>query len=718
MLKPKQKLTIHRSNFYRPRHLEVACLADDENCKLAIVKHVSQKSSNRPSTPTSILEIYTFRPCFAPKLVGTIIEQETIKAVFFLNSKTLLTVSLESTINLFSIRKGIKTKSLLTDFGPITCAKFDSTQGILFTGTGYGYIAAYRVDVEASIIEPLKKMQKVKAPIESLDAFPTSLSEFEQQSIQVSRPQLRSGKRKRRTSSSGEESDDETTKTEEEQIKFDYTLYGASSEGLTIYNYHKKTILDTLKLGRGSCKVTFVMTLSNGDFVVGDTKGKVTIYDKVSQTSRQTAQVLDGAINCIATESQKNNLLVVSGKDPILVVLKRDETEDGNFVIFEKIKLHHSEVTSIRFVSRKDFFTASKDGMIARFRVHNKQTKKLSLDRMKLLHHYSGYLKFHKSEMLIQDDQSLIVWKLPDASIDSKAKVADCVIEGAPVKHLLLKARKYVHAATFSRNWIAYSTQRGVHLFDRSGDKIRLCKINTKLANCHRLQICANDTRLLACSGNHVYLIDLTSPLPIDTTREFSVFPVVASCNLKSRIYVLEEVGSTNSVVMSCGPGSNILWLFDIEQGSEKPLKQCVRVKLRNHEIIHISHSGQKNRVFNVFTSGEQLLKLDLDQEDKTVINTRLDEQPRVVGLPEGECVIGLLTLDTNNCLLYSSEKIFKVDLNLNKVVNEVSDYKYIMSMNNQLFENRENLALVELKPEHYLKMMPAQGASKKSFDQ
>lgn len=715
MSKPKQKLTIHRSNFYRPRHFEIASIADDGNCKLAIVKHVTHKNSNRERGPTSFIELYTFRPCFAPKIIETIIEHETVKDIFFLSSRTLLTVSLEATINLYSVQKGTKTASLLTDYGPIVCARYDAKLGILITGTEYGYIASYRVSHEKSTIEPLSKMQKIKAPIMSVEFFPTPLNELEASThVESIKPRLRSSKRKRKASSSDEESDEDSNKTAVERPEFNYTLYGASNEGLTIYNYQKKTILDTIKLGKGSCKVTFVKVLNNGDFVVGDSTGRITIFDRITQTSRQTAQVLTGTVTCIAISNTKSNLLVVSGKDPTLVVLKQDETTEGKFVIFEKIELHHSEVTSIRFVTGKDFFTASRDGILARFKIRSAQKAGLSLSRVKLLHQYSRYIKFHESEMLIQDDQSLIIWRLP--SIDAQDRPKGESFESAPIKHLLLKARRYIHAATFSRRWIAYSTQRSVNLFDKSGDKVKLCKISTKLPNCHILQICENDTKLLACSGQYLYLVDLTNTLSTETSNDISVYPVVSSCNLKSRINVLIDVGLTNSLVVSCGPGSNVLWLYDIAEGTDKPLKQCARHKLCNHEITHISHSGQRDKVFNVFTSNEQLLRLDLSQDDTTLIVSKLDEQPRVVGLPESEGIIGLITLSENYCLLYSSERIFKVDMNSNGVVNVVSDYKYILSINNKLFEDSDQLALVELKSEDYMKMIPAlEGSSSKS---
>lgn len=701
----KQKLTIHRTNFYRPKHIEITCLAFDDNCKLALVKQSSTHEA-KLTEDLSFIEIYTVRPSFTPKLVQTITEYESITAVFFLNTKTLLTVSKQQTINFFSLKKGIKTATSITDYGPILCAKFCPKQKLLFTGTGYGYVAIYSIAADDCTVTPVSRLQKVNAPINSLDFSVQTDVEVSSQSKsnQTSTRVLRSTKRKRATSSDSDSDDAEDTHHDDEGLdKLNLTIYGSSLTGIVVWDYRSKTIVETLKVGKKLCQVPVLITMNNGDIVSGDTSGKITIFDRKSLTCRQTAQILNGSITSIATNSS-NSLLVVSGRDPTLVVLKRDKKVNEDFVVFEKIDLHQREVTSIKFVSKNDLFTSSLDGVLARLKVRGRTGKALTLDRVKLLHHHNHNIKYDQTEMLIQYDRSLVIWKLPQAGQDtSDSKLQE------PVKHLLLKTRKHIHASTFNDKWIAYSTLNNIHIFDRSKAKIRPCKLKSKLPGCHLLELYAKGTKLVACSGCSLYLVDLVDSIVSDgAVDESPIFRVVSEINLKHNIKAVVDMKPSNSLVVNCGPGgSNLLWHFSIDDGATKPLNQLLRLKLSEvHEIVHISYPNSENPIIHVFTCRDQLLKISLN-DDKQLTRSKFDSQPKVVGLPENEYIVGLISLDENFCILYSSRKLIKVDTNSNEVVNEVSDYSYILSLNNKVFDSDSKLALVELKSDDYTRMLP-----------
>lgn len=700
----KDKFMIHHANVFHPKSLAIRCMTGRNGDLMAVSK--DYREMGETNQPLSILEVYRIYPKFAPKLIQTFINYETVTGIAWASPKLLLTVTTEQTINLWSLRKGNKCKSIQTDYGPISCMKYSEKHGLLVTGTEYGYSAVYKVCLKENTIELQSKMVKIPNKIQTIDiGFRLNESVTVKLLKPASdEPKVQSRKRKRKHTV--EESDDEVDPKEEKFLSStEVTIYGATSNEVVVWDYHKKSILDTIHVGDDSCQVLSLSALMNGDILVGDSKGCLSLFSHTTFTCRQTLKVLESSVLCIATNDLEDTILV-SGKEPAIVTLRRQEAIGEEILLFERIETHIYHVTCIVFSTRTEFFTGGLDGFMIKYKlVENNGT--LTLKKNITLPDYQNHIKFSRKEMMIQYDRSLVIWKLPDYE-SIEIPLAQDKDMPKPVKIKPLKAGTHIHSSAFSDKWISYSTEENVHIFDR---KLQPYYLDKELPDCNLLVLCSNSRYLAACSGHDLYIIDLggdqsTTNSPVEgRTTEFKV----VKHTLKSIARHAINLESQNMLIIGCGPSKSTIYTFTFNSTSETILEKIANFSISHHEISFMTYNSavEDDSSIYIYTAKDQIVKLDTNKSAVADVFTKFDKCESVQGLPDDANILGMIFVSKDHCILYDNHRMFKIDLVTNKVVNQRTDYDYIIKMNNSVFDKVDQIALVELTPDDYKKALP-----------
>lgn len=705
----KDKLLIHHANVFHPKPLGITSMTDRNGDLVAVSKDYSHMGDFKQ--PLSILEIYKIGPKFAPRLIQTLFNYETVTGIAWASPKLLLTVTKEQTINFWSLRKGTKCMSIVTDYGPITCMKYSAKYGLLVTGTVYGYAAAYKICANVNSIEFQGKMVKIPSAIQSIDlGFGPELNVTPKLVKPASNePKVKSRKRKRKHDS--DDSDDEQVKIEDAKFPNidEVNVYGATQSEVVVWDYHKKTIVETIRGGDKSCHVLTLRVLRNRDILVGDSDGYLSLFSNSTFTCRQNLKVLESSLLCIAVNDPED-IILVSGKEPTVVILKRQEAIGDEFLLFERIETHIHDVRSMVFTSNTEFFSGAIDGFFVRYKIKDdKKTRRLI--KNVTLPNYHHDIKLSKKEMMIQYDRSLVIWKLPRSSSDE----IDTSQDGDqlnPVKSLLLQARTHVHSSTFSDRWICYSNEKDVYIFDRLEGKLTSRRPDKKLPNCNLLVLCANNRYLAACAGHELYIIDLDDGNSEKTSPEesrSSKFKVAAEYKLKSTIRHAMGIESENMLVVGCGPPKSMIYTYSFNPNSKNVLESVAKLSIQYHEISFVTHNSavERNPSIYFYSGKDQIIKLDASERNEADVFKRFNKHDSVEGLPDDANILGMVFVSADHCILYDNHRMFKVDLASNKVVNQSTDYDYIIKMDNFVFDKADQIALVELTPDEYRRAIP-----------
>lgn len=702
----KQILSIHHYNLFHPKPSAITNLALEANGEfLAITRqHVQNENIRQPPTTISVYRI--MYDDFALKLLLNFIEHEQLTGIVWITRKVILTVSKEQTINLYNIKSGLKLTSTITDYGPILCAKYLGSESLLFTGTESGYVATYRINT--SSIEPVDKMVKVNGNIKSLGLWVRPKKKLPKQSKLKNKP----GKRKRTEVSDDSDSSRESPEVSDEpDVDLGITIYGACDGNVVVWDYNTKSIIERVVVSQEpSCNVLSLLVLDDGNIVTGDSAGTLRIYDQHTYTCKQTASVLAYGVLALAKDVSSKCILV-SGEDPTIVVMKREKSECRDYVLFEKIELHTNDITAMAYIRKNEFITGSLDGLIARYRMG--KLKKRSLEKMITLPHYSNHIKFYKDELMVQYDKEIVIWKLPreESNYVGNSNSVGNHKESNFVKLILLKSRTFIHSSTFNDRWICYSTHKDLHIFRRSTKRLLSYRPNIRLPDCSLTELCFDGNYLAACAQTTLFLVEL---------REQQVQESVDKDLLKCQVLVERDLGSSvrslisfkpkGMLVVQCGSLKSTIYTFSLNLDSEDLLQRVTKMSIKRHEISFITYNGADSDDPNIyaFTNRNQIIKFDPTSKISDEVKSRLDDNNnKVHGLPYNTCVLGMVIIAKDTCVLYDSNQMYKVDLNSNEVVKQNSDYRYIIGMNNFTFDNANHVSLVELAPADYTALLP-----------
>lgn len=711
------KLSIHHSNLFHPRPPAITNIALGINEEFLAVTR-QHTNSQHVEGPLNTIIIYRVNPNFAPKIIFTIIEHEELKGIVWINKKTILTVSKQQTINLYNLKVGLKSLSLITDYGPILCLKYIASQSLLFTGTEYGYVATYHITPSA--IEPVDKMVKTNGPISSLDLrIIPEVKEKRKKSDKVVQPPTKKLKRQNKDESENDATDD--SEDDEEIKELNIAIYGACRGEVIAWDYCRKTIVETIHVGEDSdCNVLSLLVLENGNIVTGDSKGIVSIFDQHTFTCRQSTNVLQHGVLALAKDL-KGHCILASGEDPTIVMLKRDRSEKSDFVLFEKVEFHTHDVTAMTYVRKNDFITSGKDGLLARFKVQ--KSDRLRFEKIVTLPNYSNNVKFSKDEIMLQYDKELVIWKLPkdEAAPDSGHHQHQHdhhqTSELNPVKLLLIKARTFIHSSTFNDRWICYSTKKDLHIFSRSTKELVSYRPEKRLSDCTLTELCFGGNYLAACAQGTLFLVELKEQqMANGTDKTLLKCRVLIERQLGQAVKNLINFEPMNALVALCGTLSSSIYTFKLNVESEKLLEKLKRISLKQHEISFITYNGAEDEDSNIygFTNDDQLFKFDPTDEELDQVVSRLKDQSSVAGLPPNTSILGMVMVSKDYCILYDNNQMYKVDVAANKVVNQNSDYRYIIRMDNSTFDDANHVALVELTPADYRAHLPPVKPKKK----
>lgn len=709
------KLSIHHSNLFHPKPPAITNIALGINEEFIAVTRQHTNSQHVEGPLTTIL-IYRVNPNLAPKIIFTIIEHEELKGIVWINKKTILTVSKQQTINLYNLKVGLKSLSLITDYGPILCLKYIASQSLLFTGTEYGYVATYRIS--SISIEPVDKMVKTNGPISSLDLrIIPKVKEKRKKSAKIVQPPTKKLKRSNKDGSENDATDD--SENDEQVEELDMAIYGACRGEVIAWDYRRKTIVETIHVGEDSdCNVLSLLVLENGNIVTGDSKGVVSIFDQRTFTCRQSTGVLQHGVLTLAKDI-RGHCILASGEDPTIVMLKRDRSEKSDYVLFEKVELHTHDVMAMTYVRNNDFITSGKDGLLARFKVQ--KSGRLRFEKIVTLPNYSDNVKFSKDEIMLQYDKELVIWKLPkdEAEPDSgDQQQQDQTSELNPVKLLLIKARTFIHSSTFNDRWICYSTKKDLHIFSRSTKELVSYRPEKKLPDCTLTELCFGGNYLAACAQGTLFLLELKEQQQManGTDKALLKCRLLSERQLGQAVKNLIDFKPMNALVALCGTLSGLIYTFKLNVESEKLLAKVKRISLKQHEISFINYNGAVDEDLNIygFTNHDQLFKFDASGEDLDQALSLLKGQSSVVGLPSNTSILGMIMVSKDYCILYDNNQMYKVDVAANKVVNQNSDYRYIIRMDNSTFDDANHVALVELTPADYRARLPPVKPKKK----
>lgn len=705
----KHQLYIHQTNLFQPHKLGISAIAQSPNREfLAITRrYLNQKDINHPFT---LIEIYEASSETYPKYIQTIVEYEDITGIGWTSGKHVITASRQAKINIYDITSGTKIKSTTTDFGPIVCMKLSDVDHLLVTGTEYGYVAVYRIGSKGKNVECVAKMVKINDSIQAIDFHVRQRTSAAFKKVSSPIKIVRSSKRKKADSSDGENTDNKNENgTPKEFLETcDVTIYGGSKTNVVSWDYHRKTIIETIII---SNEVFSVLVLKNGDIAVGDSKGYLGIFDQNSFTCRQNEKVLDHGILCLAQNSD-SSIILVSGQEPTIALFKISRASEvgGEYVLFEMLKDHNGHVTSATFKSKKDFFTCSLDGTIVRFKTNKSKGRKV-LDRFITMPNFTGRIKFScGNEVMALYGKSLLVYKLVESSEFRLAVSQNCLTRQSleePRKTCTLKVGSYIHSAVIDSKWICYATRKRLAIHRRSN----LQQAETtaeKLPNCQILQLCCDGQYLIAGQQKKLFIIKLNGSskaqdnqeISDDTSKNSVMHEIIFAYKTKGVVQQIIYQKHINQLIVACGSPRNFLYTFRFPSStSDNKIEFLIRIGLP-HSLSFIAYNSYDLNDANiyVYTTKDQLIKCDgLAESLNKHLVARFMQQSRIQGLPLDINSLGLLVISQKQCIVYEKDRMFKVDIEANEVINENSNYKYITTIDKSIFNEQDELLIISL---------------------
>lgn len=714
----KQQLYIHHTNLFQPHKLAITGMAQDPNKKfLAITrKHLESKDIGHPFT---LIEIYQTESYNHPKYVQTIFEYEDITAIDWLTGRHIMTVSLQATVNIYHMNAGCKIKTMTTDFGPITCMKYSRIQRLLITGTESGYVATYRLGAKGKSIELISKMVKINDPVGCIDFYVCQRLTARKKNPTTSKIVL-PGKRKRNDTSDEEsesDNEDDDVETFEQYLDSnDITIYGTSASNVICWDFHKKTIVETMVVGN---KTSSLVVLHNGDIAVGDANGHVSIFDQKSFTCRQNLKAVDYPIISLTRGSGHRGTLLVTGQGSAISLFKPDKTKEceNEYVFFEKLGGHKGHVLFGLFESSKTFYTSSADGSLHKFRLTIVEGRK-SLKRFTVAPDFANRITFAPgSEVMVNQGKSLTIYKLME-SIDFRLAVSYNYSTHQelkdPQKLITLKVGAFVHSATLDNDWICYATRKRVSIHSKSNlEQVEFA--NYKLPNCHILQLCCDGQFLVAGQQKKIFIIRLSKNgksnsirpdnEPSKQSENQTNHKVLFAYKTKGIIKHILHHKSLNQLVVTCSAPKNYIYTFNLPAPDETGKYKFSLGKriLLPDPILHVTFDDRTendNTATNlyIYTTRDQLIRFDGSKKDTFLDTMSTDEMAKgspIRGLPGDANILGLLVISRDHCIIYDKDRMFKVDIEANKIINETTKYKRITTMDKSTFDKPDEILVV-----------------------
>jgi hypothetical protein len=650
---------------------------------------------------------------------------EDITGLAWLDEKHLISVSKQATINVYSVKLGVKVKVFTTDYGPITSMKHSASDSLLVTGTEYGYAVGYKISDSGNQIVCDKKMVKINGVIKAVD-FHIRPRDVPMDTSAPKDRQKRPASRKRKRSASSEESDDEDSDDGDDHMKgeflatSDITIFGACDKKVVVWDYHKMKILDSVALDHD---VTCVLALDNGDFAIGDSEGYLSIYDHETFTCRQNERILKTQISCL-TRDAKNSVVLAAGREPIITLLKTDAisaTRD-EYILFERIKDHSAQVNCALFTSKKEFFTCSDDDLIIKFRM-SKSDGKRKLKRFATKSNHQSRIHCGLNEMMVLPGRALHIYDI-DANSQFTPEIETYPMRQSlpePRRTCVIQAYTYVHSATFDDKWLCYSTDRGTTIIDRPG----LSKLSTPsqdLPNCHILKLCQSGRYLVAGQQKKLTITKLGSDSidhetndehgkqvngdgirsdaqsrVITSNDDSKVHKTIFTCKLKGMVRDILYQQSDDRLIISCGTTRHFLYILQLPRAStsddtsaEQKVDIIHKFGLPSSPSSHlaINHHDPHDSNLYICTTKNQFIKCDTRIKAlKTELTKLIEGSGSVSNFPKDKNVQGIVILSKSHCLMYDSNYISKLDIDNNEIVNETPKYDDINIVCNTIFK-------------------------------
>lgn len=661
--------------------------------------------------PLSIIDIYDISTGNLPLRMHSIVEYENLTGSAWIGNKRFVTVTEQATINIYDLKAGAKIKTLTTDFGPIQCMKYSSDESLLITGTKYGYVAAYRIDAKKKSIECVSKMVKINESIDAIDFkfSPRENAPKRDASLKVVRP----GKRKRTDSTDDSDNEEQANGIQNDQLEYleahDIMIYGASARNVIAWDYHRKTVQETMIIGGN---VTSVLVLRNGNIAAGDSEGYLEILDHNSFTSRQKERVLDSGALCIV-QNHDSSMILVGGLEPKFGLMKKNRSSESKdeYVLFEKLKEQHGHISCASFINKTDFYTCTLEGTIVKFKTDQVDGKKV-LNRYVTLPDTTEKIKFSPNEVMVIYGKSLTIYKI-DGSSSGEWQGHNIVHESLPEpqKSCTLRVKAFVHSAAVSEKWICYATRRKLAIHNRD-NLAHPEHANEKLPACHIMELCNSSQYLFAGQDKKLYVIKLNEPNASNSQEEGTEskskpHEIIFAYKTKGVIRQMMHHKHTNTLVVTCTGKTNHLYVFKLPQDAKRRVPankkvECLsKVRLPELSPFFTYNSGNsKDKNIYIYSRNDQIIKCDISTEisDADALASKFSDQERIKQLPGDLNILGMLMIAQKQCIIYERDRMFKLSMEANEITNENSTYKRITKIGSSLFNKSEELLIVSAK--------------------
>lgn len=712
-IKSKEKLKIHRTNLYDPPAETVSYLAINPCSELlAVTKHHTSPDCKIDQNLT-IVEILELHRDGSPSPLEQIIEYSHIRGLAWTSNKHLLAVNYEKEIKIYDVNSGEEIFNLITDYGPIICLKHSEEHKLILTGTSLGSVVAYRVCDDGRSVEFLRHLTRTFEQVQNIDL---SIKKNETSKKESKSTKKKKSSAKRRNAGSSDESDEDESNEPNSVFLSEYTItiYGTVQGRITAWDFHKGTILDSFNaVGEELSQCSSLLILRDGSIVTGDTSGVLSIYDDKSFTCRQTLKISQCAIVCLA-KNRKETSLIASGIDPTITLLKRDKTEKGSYVLFEKSIVHQRPISCAEFSRKKEFITAGLDGYIISHKIKKGTGDKKVQQRTITLPHYGDNISFSQNEMLFQRRKSLLVWRQPTDSQDDESNNKVSFTK----KLLQVKAPTFIHCSTFSDRWICISTRKSFHIYERTKDKLveSICDRDSKVSGRHSMLICCDNECLVASIGRKLYIIQLPIHKARGRTRTSSVVPeetlpceIVSEYDFEGTIQQLLYLSNVNQLVVVSGIPRRHLQTFTLKAGRLAEVKpKCMGTTIK--PILFVAHNlaDSKDKNLYIYGSKRQIALLDTNKKWDSETLDQLTYTRAVQDHSQDMVALGMVVLARNRCILYDNYRLYEVDLDNPDASCRDINFPYIIKVG-ALVDNKKlkYLTIVQVPPEDYLKSLP-----------
>lgn len=697
------RLAVHRVNLYRPLPTSINCMALSP-CKrfLAVIRGFAnvRAALERLTCPVCTIEIYKiYGGVSIPTVCILKIHQlESLQSIAWFDEASVVTVSINQNINIYSTKTGKLLFQEMSDYGPIYCLKHEPSMSLLFTGTEYGYVNVYKCNYEKMKISFLKVMVKVPNRILSLDCY---IKEIDINK----RPKMSKKKTKRRKKSPQTDSSDSSSSSSSdddlEQVGHDVKVFGGSLGDVVVWDLRTGSISETIHIG-DEAVVWALLTTKNGEIVIGDSTGATSIYDANSLTCKQRVSLHTADVLCLA-KTENENEIFISGIDNVIRSIAKYADNDM-WVPKTKRHIHTHDVRSLATYKDTELFSGGSDFFLAHS-CYPDAKKTFFMPNL------TENLKFsNPDELMMQNEASLIIWKLAGYDLDGLSKhVSGYALQmnSEPQKIVELRTRSFILTSTFNDSWICYYTigASNISLYRRSQEFRRLVRyrLSTKLIDCYKMEIVEfDDLRfLLAINPSSISLIDLES----ESEEEESC---VVSDEIDFSHNALQIVQIDSNIIVSSSDGDqSYISLLTVD--SEHKLQLISKLNAGLHSISFVSaipsHLQEKKDTLFVYTQEGIILRVDL-------MDFRITETCEVI-LPEHSTMMGMFFIShngTQQLALYDYKNIFKLNLIDGKYHNTtaITRYNHILKIINT--GNRggtDEICLIELTPEQLAKLLP-----------